>query len=124
MFDIRDRYIQNVFRRRHCTNDSIYIGNPGLLDFYTPFLTAIHDKAGGELSILGHALIGHTTGIDLPNGDNSGASLTAQVEGLIEIVDAVKPHYEKLTVAGHSMGSWLTLQVTYPLLLFITKFSQ
>ncbi|KAI0785468.1 hypothetical protein BC629DRAFT_1517247 [Irpex lacteus] len=85
-------------------------GNPGLLDFYTPFLTAIHDKAGGELSILGHALIGHTTGIDLPNGDNSGASLTAQVEGLIEIVDAVKPHYEKLTVAGHSMGSWLTLQ--------------
>ena len=87
-------------------------GNPGLLDFYTPFLTAIHDKAQGGINILGHALIGHTPGIEFPDS-NPATSLAAQVEGLIEIVDAVGPYYEKLTIAGHSMGSWLTLQVRY-----------
>ncbi|KAI0094357.1 hypothetical protein BDY19DRAFT_15390 [Irpex rosettiformis] len=85
-------------------------GNPGLLDFYTPFLTAIHDKAQGGISILGHALIGHTPGIEYPDAGTSATSLTAQVEGLVEIVDAVKSHSEKLTVVGHSMGSWLTMQ--------------
>jgi hypothetical protein len=61
---------------------------------------------------LAHALIGHTPGIENPAAGSPATSLTAQVEGVIEIVDAVKSQYNKVIIAGHSVGSWLTLQVS------------
>lgn len=91
---------------------SIYAGNPGLLDFYTPFLTAIYEKASHKLDILGHASVGHTPAIDRSQEDPSATCLRAQVDAILEIVDTIKPAYTRIVVAGHSAGSWITAQVT------------
>lgn len=87
-------------------------GNPGLLGFYTPFLSAIHSKdTVGGLAILAHAHIGHTPGI----GENtSRCDLTLQVESAIATFDAIKSAFgldSKVVIVGHSVGSWVTLQV-------------
>lgn len=86
-------------------------GNPGLLDWYTPFLSAIHEKSGKRLNIVAHAFVGHTPGIDIDHTDYSVASLPAQVEHVLELFDIVKRNYERVVVVGHSVGSWVTTQV-------------
>ncbi|KAI0347838.1 alpha/beta-hydrolase [Trametopsis cervina] len=85
-------------------------GNPGLIDFYTPFLTAIHVKAKGNVNILGHALVGHTPGLEDHATQPSSTPAAAQVDAVIEIVDAVRVHYDNLTIAAHSFGAWVALQ--------------
>ncbi|OBZ79352.1 Chromatin remodeling factor mit1 [Grifola frondosa] len=84
-------------------------GNPGLLHFYTPFLTAIHEKAERKLAILAHSHLGHTPGV----GDSKASygpstfSLAAQVESAIEAVEAIQSQHRnavKVVVAGHSVG--------------------
>ncbi|GBE77816.1 hypothetical protein SCP_0106980 [Sparassis crispa] len=88
-------------------------GNPGLVDFYTPFLTAIHDASEGKIPILAHAHIGHTPGFTILH-DPPKFGLTAQVVSAIEAVDAVERTFGETTqvvVAGHSIGSWIALQV-------------
>ena len=87
------------------------VGNPGLLDWYTPFLAAIHEKSGRRLNILAHAFVGHTPGIDDETADYSAASLPAQIEHAIELVDAVKHEYDRIVLVGHSVGSWIVTQV-------------
>lgn len=82
-----------------------------MLDWYTPFLAAIHEKSEKRLNILGHALVGHTPGFDTNNLDYSAVSLPAQVEHALELVDAAKREYDRIVIAGHSMGSWITTQV-------------
>ncbi|KAH9836976.1 uncharacterized protein C8Q71DRAFT_756340 [Rhodofomes roseus] len=90
-------------------------GNPGLVEFYTPFLTAIHEKCAQNISILAHGHLGHSPTI--PRGDmykdSSSISLTAQVESAIEATQALHDAYPQaqLVIAGHSMGCWITLQV-------------
>ena len=83
-----------------------------MIDFYTPFLTALHDKVGGQISIFGHALTGHTPDIEQPSTFVS-TSLTAQLDGAVEIVDAVKSTHTTIVIAGHSVGSWIALQVFF-----------
>jgi hypothetical protein len=52
----------------------ICIGNPGLIKFYTEFLTLLHGKHP-RLAIFGHAHLGHT-----PNVPSRAYSLRAQIE--------------------------------------------
>lgn len=90
-------------------------GNPGLVEFYTPFLAALHEKSGGRLSILAHGHLGHSPAV--PHGgaykDPYSVGLTAQVESALEAVDAIKAAFPQsaIAVAGHSVGAWITLQV-------------
>ncbi|KAF9015551.1 hypothetical protein BDQ17DRAFT_1229560 [Cyathus striatus] len=93
-------------------------GNPGLLDFYTPFLTALHDKAeNGKLAILAHSHIYHTPGVmrePEARMHNRHSGLTYQVQSAIEAFDALKtnlPNQTKIVVIGHSVGAWISLQV-------------
>lgn len=89
------------------------LGNPGLIDFYTPFLTAIQDKSGGSLSILARAHLGQTPGLDgHAQSDPSLVCLEAQVESILEVVDTLKQSFKHVVMIAHSMGSWLTLQVS------------
>lgn len=82
------------------------------MDFYTPFLTALHEKTQGKIDIFGHALVGQTPGIDEHPPSSTATSLDAQVEGLLEVVDAVKSDHDRIIIAGHSIGSWVCLQVS------------
>ncbi|KIP12066.1 hypothetical protein PHLGIDRAFT_62635 [Phlebiopsis gigantea 11061_1 CR5-6] len=85
-------------------------GNPGLLDWYTPFLAALYEKSQGRLNILAHALVGHTPNLQSCHENISATTLSAQVEHLLEVVDAVKDRYDHVVLAGHSVGSWIALQ--------------
>lgn len=67
------------------------------------------------MAILAHAHLGHSPTV--PHGDVyndlSSVSLTSQVQSAIEAADAVKSKFPatKVVVAGHSVGSWVALQV-------------
>ncbi|KAF9457348.1 hypothetical protein BDZ94DRAFT_1273470 [Collybia nuda] len=88
-------------------------GNPGLLDFYTPFLNAIYEKdTTSKLAIFGHSHLGHTPGVWYKT-PTSCYKLAAQIESILEAFDAIRHEYvnAKVVVIGHSVGSWLSLQV-------------
>jgi pimeloyl-ACP methyl ester carboxylesterase len=91
-------------------------GNPGLLDFYIPFLSSIHDKASStSLTILAHAHAGHTPGIGDGDMDALRYDLTTQIQNVIDAFDAIKLTFGtniKVILLGHSVGSWLALQVS------------
>ncbi|KAL0951434.1 hypothetical protein HGRIS_008127 [Hohenbuehelia grisea] len=89
-------------------------GNPGLVEFYIPFLSAIHVKdKSGRLAILAHSHIGHTPGV--ARGDSiEYFTLPFQVKSALEAFDAVKSTYGRETsvvLIGHSVGSWVALQI-------------
>lgn len=89
-------------------------GNPGLLDFYTPFLTALQDKDLTEnLAILAQAHIDHTPGIYHDTLPHSRHSLYAQVQSAIELFDTTVAEFSpaRVMLIGHSVGSWVALQV-------------
>ncbi|KAJ6519647.1 hypothetical protein C8R45DRAFT_952225 [Mycena sanguinolenta] len=82
-------------------------GNPGLLQFYTQFLSMLHVKHP-RLAIFAHAHLGHT-----PNIPTHEYGLSAQVESAIEAVDAIRVTFgtTKIVLSGHSVGAWVALQV-------------
>lgn len=90
----------------------LYPGNPGLLDFYTPFLNAIYLKdTTSRLAIFGHSHIGHSPGF---HGSSSSYSLACQVQSALEAFDAIKASFgahTKVVIIGHSVGAWVSLQV-------------
>lgn len=92
-------------------------GNPGLVEFYTPFLTAIHEKCLRRLCIFAHAHVGHATCLDKSYQDSAAIHLTSQVQATIEAVDAARTDYRKIILIGHSVGAWIVLQVCLPKLI-------
>lgn len=93
-----------------------FIGNPGLLNFYIPFLESLYARdTTSSLAIFACSHIGHTPGIEAENAlPTFRYGLPAQIEGSIEAFDAVQSTFSagtKIVVVGHSVGSWLSLQV-------------
>jgi len=92
-------------------------GNPGLLSFYPPFLTAVWDKvsSSARLAIFAHAHVGHTPGIDDRSEWNPQRyGLTTQIQNAVEAFDSVKLAFGptiKIILIGHSIGAWVALQV-------------
>lgn len=91
---------------------AVSVGNPGLIDWYTPFLAAIYEKSQEKLNILAHGLVGHTPGVDSDTHDTSAVSLHAQIEHVVEVIDAVKSKFARVVIIGHSVGSWISLQAS------------
>jgi pimeloyl-ACP methyl ester carboxylesterase len=99
-------------------------GNPGLVGFYSPFLSAIRDKASStKLAILAHAHVGHTPGIgNQDEWDAQHYGLTTQIQNAVEAFDTVKSTFgsnTKVILVGHSVGSWFALQVSHLQIKFI-----
>ncbi|PFH54827.1 hypothetical protein AMATHDRAFT_134848 [Amanita thiersii Skay4041] len=91
-------------------------GNPGILDFYTQFLTAIHEKdTTSSFSIFAHSHIGHSPQLDQQHSSQyTNYSLTTQVESALQAFDAITSFLEqpaKIVIIGHSVGAWIALQV-------------
>ncbi|KAF8498005.1 hypothetical protein JB92DRAFT_2817469 [Gautieria morchelliformis] len=85
-------------------------GNPGLIDFYTPFLSALHDTFQHDgLAILAHAHLGHTPHVKVLKT----MSLLHQVEAVLETFDEIRACWPdiKVIIVGHSVGSWIATQV-------------
>lgn len=94
-------------------------GNPGLVEFYTPFLSALQGKdTTSRLAILAHAHLDHTP-LPSPHLNAADHSLTAQVQSAIEAFDALRSEfgsYTRVIMVGHSVGSWISTQVSVRLL--------
>ncbi|KAJ3910115.1 hypothetical protein F5879DRAFT_619212 [Lentinula edodes] len=82
-------------------------GNPGLSEFYIPFLSALYHQSN-RLCILAQSHLGHTEEATAFIHD-----LAAQVSAAIEGLDALRQTYpgKKFIVIGHSVGSWIASQV-------------
>ncbi|KIJ46409.1 hypothetical protein M422DRAFT_29264 [Sphaerobolus stellatus SS14] len=85
-------------------------GNPGLIDFYNPFLSVLHRKFKDQgLAILAHAHLGHSPHLMEPET----TKLQHQVEACVEVVDEIMATWPdvKIVLIGHSVGSWISSQV-------------
>ncbi|KAI0062556.1 hypothetical protein BV25DRAFT_1870311 [Artomyces pyxidatus] len=130
------RHVNAVFRHKHplgpaqtlwwpagtkeSTPDTVILflpGNPGLLGFYIPFLTAIHAAtSSSSLSIIAHGYLGLQScfGGDSNRPDVPTIQLPAQIEAKLEVVDALRLAYgpkTKILLVGHSLGTWMALQI-------------
>ncbi|KAG0205670.1 hypothetical protein BGX28_002741 [Mortierella sp. GBA30] len=88
-------------------------GNPGLIDYYIPFLQTVHDTCQGRIDIFGASHLGHSAGSHVIDPSRL-YSLEEQVENKIAILDRLREMYPagtRFILAGHSMGSWLALRV-------------
>ncbi|KAF9909513.1 hypothetical protein EC991_008495 [Linnemannia zychae] len=88
-------------------------GNPGLIDYYIPFLQTIHDKCEGKIDIFGASHLGHSAGAHVIDPSRL-FTLEEQVENKIAILDRLREMYPagtRFILAGHSMGSWLALRI-------------
>ncbi|KAF8973573.1 hypothetical protein BDZ97DRAFT_1775751 [Flammula alnicola] len=92
-------------------------GNPGLVDFYRPFLSEIHaNQASSNFAVIAKAHLDHYPGIQ-NKGDaryRPEESLTIQVQSSLELLGAITSFYTKklrIIIVGHSVGSWISLQV-------------
>lgn len=86
------------------------VGNPGILSVYLAFLQEWHDHFKGNLAIVAIGNLGQ--GGERYLSDDS-VGLKAQVQHTVDLLDAAKDYYpkSKIILSGHSMGSWLSLQV-------------
>ncbi|KAF9360071.1 hypothetical protein BGX26_010617 [Mortierella sp. AD094] len=88
-------------------------GNPGLIDYYTPFLQTVHDTCQEKIDIFGASHLGHSAGSHVTDPSKT-YTLDDQVESKIAIVDKLRDMYPvgtRFILVGHSMGAWLALQV-------------
>jgi Lipid-droplet associated hydrolase len=93
--------------------DSRSPGNPGLVDFYIPFLSEIYEKLiSTNVAILARAHLDHAPQILEHSRRPPSDGLTIQIESCIEILDSIL-YYTKtrIVVIGHSVGAWISLQV-------------
>ncbi|KAN0134248.1 DUF2305 domain containing protein [Lactarius tabidus] len=86
-------------------------GNPGLLDFYIPFLDAIYHETDSPITIFAHAHLGLSSyiGGDRSFPDVSSVSLPAQIQAHVEFLDELLAAYgpgTNLLLVGHSIGAW------------------
>ncbi|CAK5279998.1 unnamed protein product [Mycena citricolor] len=87
-------------------------GNPGLIGFYDQFFDLLHAAHHG-LAIFGHAHLGHTPA-SVVGHKSAEHDIKAQIQSATEALDAVRGAFSgqtKIILCGHSVGSWITLQV-------------
>jgi pimeloyl-ACP methyl ester carboxylesterase len=97
------------------SSHAIFSGNPGLLDFYVPFLDAIYHEVNSSTSspvtIFAHAHLGLSSYIGGNRSflDTSSVSLPAQIQAHLEFLDELLASYGPETnvlLVGHSIGAW------------------
>ncbi|CAD6573681.1 MAG: hypothetical protein TREMPRED_000889 [Tremellales sp. Tagirdzhanova-0007] len=92
------------------------LGNPGLLDYYVPFLNHLHSLLPSTHAILSASHIGHSPSLPAPSDP---LDLQAQLEAKIELVRAIRVALDtwgqgprsRFALMGHSVGSWLLCEV-------------
>jgi len=109
-------------------------GNPGLVDFYIPFLSALQERyqalvpegKASQISIVAKAHLGHSPTLFASGCNKSGQTRTdliSQVESVVQIYDTIRQHHTnpepksqtpqatRVILVGHSVGAWISLQV-------------
>ncbi|KAF8913031.1 hypothetical protein CPB84DRAFT_1957423 [Gymnopilus junonius] len=92
-------------------------GNPGVVDFYIPFLSLLHQNHGtSNLAIVARGHLDHYFGIKNVGKTRyqDDHSLQVQVQSSMEVLESIVKSYTKKTkiiVIGHSVGAWITMQM-------------
>jgi hypothetical protein len=93
------------------------IGNPGLIDYYLPFLAHLYSLLPPTHAILCTSHIGHEGHLKAPT---LPAELHTLLETKIELVTALRSSLDawtatqkkiKLVLIGHSLGGWLACEI-------------
>jgi hypothetical protein len=105
----------------HTVDAVTYIeGNPGLLDYYIPFLNHLHSLLPPTHALLSTSHIGHTPGLRSPA---EPLDLPAQLDAKVELVTGLRAHLDewaestksaqtpKLCLMGHSVGAWFVCEL-------------
>lgn len=95
-------------------------GNPGLLDYYIPFLTHLHSLLPPTHALLSTSHIGHTPGLRCPS---EPLDLPSQLEAKVELVSNLREELDewaastsstqspRLCLMGHSVGAWFVCEL-------------
>ncbi|KAI9030208.1 hypothetical protein DFJ74DRAFT_764585 [Hyaloraphidium curvatum] len=88
-------------------------GNPGIPDFYTPFLTHLHKLLHKRPAILSVGHIGHTTVLPAPSRSVFSGSLEEQTAAKVALVRLALAWFPaaRVFLAGHSIGAWMATKV-------------
>ncbi|ORZ30563.1 hypothetical protein BCR44DRAFT_123990 [Catenaria anguillulae PL171] len=91
-------------------------GNPGVVDYYQEFLSTVHDSLAGQVDIICTQHLGHAHHAHSQDGakQHGHYTLQDQIRHKLHLIDHILSVYPSDTVvhlAGHSVGSWITLQV-------------
>ncbi|KAK6348583.1 hypothetical protein TWF718_006371 [Orbilia javanica] len=95
-------------------------GNPGLISYYTHYLTALSDYLsnipGCEFTIFGASLGGFNTSTS-PDSQPSFVSLQDQISRQVEMVSHLLTMHSdlKIIITGHSLGAYLLLSILHNL---------
>lgn len=103
------------------TKPDANLGNPGLIDYYLPFLSHLHGLLPDSHGIICTSHIGHESHLPAPS---KPAELDTLLETKIELVTALRGSLDawidradprttppKLVLMGHSLGGWLVCEV-------------
>ncbi|ORX88166.1 alpha/beta-hydrolase [Basidiobolus meristosporus CBS 931.73] len=88
-------------------------GNPGVVEFYTPFLNTIYSELNEKIDIVGVSHLGHSKG-EHDNSDGKVYSLDEQIAHKIDCLDMLHKRYPKNTrfiLVGHSIGAFICEKV-------------
>ncbi|CUS21870.1 LAQU0S04e02674g1_1 [Lachancea quebecensis] len=82
-------------------------GNPGLIEYYVPFLQQIHEK-NPDWEILGisHAGMNSRNDISCPV-----YTLQEQINHKIDVINSYAREHKKITIMGHSVGAFIAQKV-------------
>ncbi|KAI9338456.1 hypothetical protein BDR26DRAFT_862916 [Obelidium mucronatum] len=98
-------------------------GNPGVLDYYTPFAESIFNNAKTNIDVInlqhpGHSTLDFSSGVIEAWGKKRGTrdplSLECQIQHKVAMFDHIKALYPKGTrfvLGGHSIGAFMALRV-------------
>ncbi|KAK9762647.1 hypothetical protein K7432_011427 [Basidiobolus ranarum] len=84
-------------------------GNPGVIEFYTPFLNTIYTELNEEIEIVGASHLGHSKG-EHDTTLGKVYSLDEQILHKVECLDILHRSYPKNTrfiLVGHSIGAFI-----------------
>ncbi|ODN82123.1 hypothetical protein L202_02430 [Cryptococcus amylolentus CBS 6039] len=94
-------------------------GNPGLLDYYPPFLKHLHSLLPSNHAILATSYIGHSLSVP---GPTIPLTLKQQIDSKVELVQSVKAYLagwarerecskSEISLVGHSVGAYMACEV-------------
>lgn len=103
---------------RHLVFDADGIGNPGLINYYLPFLSHLHTILPKTHAVLCTSHLGHEPHLSAPT---KPVELMTLLETKVELASALRDSLDawangpskrpKLVLMGHSLGGWLTCEV-------------
>eukprot|EP01118_Nematostelium_gracile_P020452 TRINITY_DN9920_c0_g1_i1.p1 TRINITY_DN9920_c0_g1~~TRINITY_DN9920_c0_g1_i1.p1 ORF type:complete len:294 (-),score=57.50 TRINITY_DN9920_c0_g1_i1:28-909(-) len=103
-----------IYKRKAASPSNIVLlvfpGNPGVIDFYVPFIDSLYQNLNQKYDVIGIGHAGH--GLPAKNADRI-FTLEEQIQHKIHYIESsFDLSTTKFILLGHSVGSYIALKVT------------